>query len=139
MFTTPEGRITVFDPLPMWRTPVYQDIATLLIGLKSLPVQAVSLGLALPRSDLIGHEAAFLHGYFGDRPVPHTAVRAFQLLVLLDKWSALVSRQVRDGVVRPQLRQARIRVVSRYYHEEARRLLRRLDDERAIGVQPAEG
>jgi len=71
--------------------------------------------------------------------VPHTAVRAFQLLVLLDKWSALVSRHVRDGVVRPQLRQARIRVVSRYYHEEARRLLRRLDDERATGVRSAEG
>lgn len=126
MFTTAEGRITVFDPLPMWRAPVYQDIATLLVGLRALPVQAITQGLALPRPAVARYEAAFLDGYFGADDVPQTAVLAFQLLVLLDKWSALVSRRVRDGKVRPQLREARIRIASRHYKEEARRLLSRL-------------
>ncbi|TQN37900.1 phosphotransferase family enzyme [Blastococcus colisei] len=135
MFTSPNGRITVFDPLPMWRAPVYQDIATLLVGLRALPVQAITQGMALPREAVARYEAAFLSGYFGTDPVPSTAVPAFQLLVLLDKWSALVSRRIRHGTVRPRVREARIRIASRHYHEETRRLLRTLERRHAAGGQ----
>lgn len=135
MFTTPEGRITVFDPLPLWRAPVYQDVATLLVGLRTLPVQAVTQGLALPRRSLARYEVGFLRGYFGTDPVPGTAVAAFQLLVLLEKWSALVSRRARDGRVRSQLREARTRVFSRHYHAEARRLLRLLEGSPDAGAR----
>jgi hypothetical protein len=127
VFAGPEGRITGFDPLPIWRLPVYQDLATLVVGLRVLPVQTVTRGLALPRATLDRYEAEFLRGYFGEDPVPHSAVLAFQLLVLLDRWAALVSQQARRRSLRRHAQDARIHVACRHYEREARRLLVRID------------
>lgn len=127
MFTGPEGRITGFDPLPIWRLPVYQDLATLVVGLRVLPVQAVTRGLALPRRTLDRYEAEFLRGYFGEGPVPESAVVAFQLLVLLDRWAALVSQQSRRRSLRRHVQNARIDVACRHYQREARRLVARME------------
>jgi hypothetical protein len=125
LFAGPDGRITVFDPLPLWRVPQHQDLATLLVGVRVLPVQAGSQGRAFPPGVLDRYEAALLAGYFGDEAAPDRALAAFQLLVLLDKWSALVSRGPRQG--RPSsLRRARVWTFSRHYRAEAGRLLARL-------------
>jgi hypothetical protein len=132
MFTGPGGRITGFDPLPIWRLPVYQDLATLVVGLRVLPVQAVTWGLALPRGTLDRYEAQLLRGYFGEDPVPESAVLAFQLLVLLDRWAALVSQQARRSSLRRHVQDARIQMACRHYEREARRLVARVEAARAL-------
>lgn len=123
MFVSRSGRVTVFDPLPRWRVPMYQDLATVIVGMRVHPVQTTSQGLALSPRDLAQHERDLLAGYFDDRPVPLRAVRAYQLLVLLDKWSALVSKRLPAGRVRPHLHEARVRVAVHHYEREGRRLL----------------
>ena len=126
MFLSREGRITVFDPLPMWRVPVYQDLATMVVGLRMVSSQAMSRGLAFPSPQLQRFEGALYRGYFGDRPPPRTTLHVFQLLVLLDRWSSLVSRRSRHRGVRPHLRDARVRVISHHYETEAHRLARQV-------------
>lgn len=125
LFAGPGGEITVFDPLPLWRVPPYQDLATLLVGLRVLPVQAGSHGLAFSERVLDRYESAVLTGYFGEETVPAGALAAFQLLVLLDRWSALVSRGTRTGRL-PHVRRVRVWTYSQHYHAEARRLFRRI-------------
>ena len=127
IFTTADGRVTVFDPLPLWRVPVYQDLATLLIGARVHPLQASTLGLALPRAALADYEAAVVRGYFGSEPVPHRALALVQLLVLLDRWAALVSQRMPRGRARTGAREVRVRLASRHYEAEARRLLDAVD------------
>lgn len=122
MFAAASGRITVFDPLPKWSVPPYQDLATLVVGIRVLPLQATTQGLALSQAALGHYESALLGGYFGPERVPWPAVRAFQLLVLLDKWSAMVGKRTPHGRVRPQLHELRVRAASRHFHREARRL-----------------
>jgi hypothetical protein len=126
MFVSPSGRITVFDPLPRWRVAVYQDLATLTMGTRLIPLQAASQGFALPADVLDNCERALLSGYFGSVQPPMGAIRAYQLLVLLDRWSALVSKRIPNGRVRPQLHQIRVRVATRHYRAQARRLLGQL-------------
>jgi hypothetical protein len=127
MFLGAGGRITGFDPLPSRDVPLHLDLATLLVNTRVLPPQAVSQGMALPTAALDRYEAAVLQGYFGTDAVPHTEVAAFQLLVLLEKWAATVSKRLQGGRVRPQLHQVRVRLVSHHFHREARRLLRALE------------
>ena len=127
IFTTADGRVTVFDPLPLWRVPAYQDLATLIIGARVHPLQAATLGLALPGAALAGYEAAVLRGYFGGEPVPRRAMALVQLLVLLDRWAALVSQRMPRGRARTQARELRVRLASRHYEAEAGRLLDAVD------------
>lgn len=123
MFVSPTGRITVFDPLPRWRVAIYQDLATLTMGIRLIPLQAASQGFALPADVLDTCEQALLTGYFGSDQPPMAAIRAYQLLVLLDRWSALVSKRIPNGRVRPQLHEMRVRVATKHYRAQARRLL----------------
>lgn len=117
------GRVTVFDPFPVWRSPIYEDLARVLeVGLRLLDVQALSQGLALGRAEIAGYEQALLRGYFPDSHEPCPALRAHQLLLLLDKWSAVASKQ--------RSRMVRVRLASRYYAAEAGRLLTVLGAER---------
>ncbi|MGH3507746.1 MAG: hypothetical protein ACRDO2_11135 [Nocardioidaceae bacterium] len=126
MFASSTGRITIFDPLIEWAVPRYLDLAILTMSLRLLPIQTASQGLALSTIDLDRYEAAALRGYFG-KEVPYPAVRTFQLLVLLDRWSRLVSKTPATGVVQPQVRAARVRLATRHVRREGRRLLSRLD------------
>lgn len=128
IFAAPSGRVTVFDPLIRWRVPREQDIATLVVGLRVLPPQSASLGFALPRQDLLRYERGVLEGYFADEPVPYAAVRLFQLVVLLDRWSGTVSKQVQRGRVRRGLHSVRVAVASQHYRREVHRVLSLLDD-----------
>lgn len=123
MFAGASGRITVFDPLTRWRVPRYQDLATLTVGIRVLPVQSATQGMALSRSELVRYEDAVLRGYFGAEQVPLAAVRAYQLLVLLDRWSGTVGKRIGHGTVRPGLHHLRVQLAARHYHREARRLL----------------
>lgn len=133
IFTAADGCVTVFDPLPVWRIPVYQDLATLLVGARVHPLQAATRGLAFPRADLRGYEAAALRGYFGDEPPPERALAVVELLVLLDRWAAMVSQRTPRGRLRAQVRDARIRIASAHYEAEAMRLWTRAADGPAAG------
>ena len=134
LFTTTTGQITGFDPLPLWRLPVYQDLATIVIGLRVLPTQAATQGLMFARQRLATYEAALLRGYFGEEPVPRPALQAFQLLVLLDRWSARVALRSRREGARQRLQEAGVRLASRHYEAEVRGLLALLGD--TPGVRP---
>lgn len=126
MFAGSAGRITVFDPLTRWRVPRGHDLATLTTGLHVLPLQAASQGAALPAADLERYERAVLTGYFGE-DVPWGEVRVHQLLVLLDRWSALVSKSTRAGGPRSLVRAGRVGLATRHFAGEARRLVGELD------------
>lgn len=126
MFVRPEGRVTVFDPLLRWQVPRYQDLATLTVGLRVLPIQSATQGLALGRADLTRYASAVLGGYFGADGVPERPVRAFELLVLLDRWSGTVSKQVQGGWRRRRLHDLRVVLATQHYRREVDRVLRLL-------------
>jgi hypothetical protein len=88
----PNAHVTVLDTFARWRTPVYQDIGYFLNDLKMAYPQAISRGFTFISNQLITYERAFLRGYFGQEPVPYSAVRLYEALALLDKWSATVAR-----------------------------------------------
>jgi len=122
IFVGPSGRPTVFDPLLLWRVPCYQDLSTLIVACRAHPHQAATQGLALASRDLERYERAVLEGYFGSDPIPMDAIHLFQLLALLDMWSAQVSKRRRNGRLKPYLREARVHVANWHFEREARRL-----------------
>jgi len=132
VFVGDRGMVTGFDPLPCWRVARYKDLATLVIGMRIHPVQAASLGWAFDRSALAAYEQALHRGYFAGAEVPTTALEAFQLLVLLDRWADLVSKTARSGRVKSGLRAARVELANHYYETEARRTLRALQTARTV-------
>jgi hypothetical protein len=125
VFCSSAGRVTVFDPSPLWRVPVYEDLARMLtVGLRLVDVHAFSQGTALAAPMLQGYEEALLRGYFGADAVPRRTVRLFQLLVLLDKWSDHVSKRSRGGgTPRRAARAAMKGAAERHYRREATRLV----------------
>lgn len=127
MFVAASGQVTVFDPLPLWKVPRYQDLATIVVGVRTHSLQATSQGRAFAASDLARYERALLAGYFGT-DVPLAAVRAYELLVVLDRWATMVSKRARHGRVRPVLHAARKRLAVRHVEQEARRVLTDLVD-----------
>lgn len=123
IFTFPSGQITVFDSMPLWRVPIYEDIARITVGIRVFSQQALSQGLAFRQGDLDTCEKWFLEGYFGEGSAPLGAVRAYQALLLLDSWSLTVSKQVHGGRARRGLRTLRVRASSRFLRREASRLI----------------
>ncbi len=121
MFVDGNGRVTVFDPMPRWRQPRYEDLCRFTIGMRLLGLQLSSHGAAYSRGHLNRREREFLTGYFGD-DIPWAALRCYQLLILLDKWSALVDAESGDGW-RTRLRSATMLSAHEYIGREARRLL----------------
>lgn len=123
VFADRTGRVTGFDPMPLWRVPPYEDIARFTVGVRLLPEQNLSQGLAFDRALLDTYERAFLEGYFGTDLFPYGAVHAFQALLLLDRWGAMVSKQRRGSrSTRRAANHLRIQAASRSYRREAVRL-----------------
>ncbi len=67
-------------------------------------------------------EPAFLEGYFDGRPIPRAAIRVYELLLVLDKWAARVSR----GSGRGGLRRLPDRAIDDHFAARSRLLARRL-------------
>jgi hypothetical protein len=137
VFCSSTGRITVFDPSPLWRVPVYEDLARMLmVGLRLVDVQAFAQGTALPSSLLQSHEEALLRGYFGREEVPRRTVLLFQLLLLMDKWSDSVSKRSRGGGRSRQAARAAMRqAAERHYRREAVRLVGLLEAPDDVSLQ----
>lgn len=121
MFADADGRITVFDPMPRWQTPRYEDLCRFLVGMRLLGLQQHSRGLAYSRRVLDLREAQFLAGYYGEQEIPRDQIRCFQVLIMLDKWSALVDLSDKSASWRSRLR-ARA-TPHRFIGAEVRRLL----------------
>jgi hypothetical protein len=119
----PEARVTVFDTFANWRTSMYEDIGYFLNDIKMSYLQVVSQGLAFSARQLAAYEQAFLEGYFDQDPVPYPAIRLYEALALLDKWSSMITRlyerQNSNGIVIV----LEIRLASGYFKRRVKSLL----------------
>jgi hypothetical protein len=81
------------DVLGRWVTPVYEDLAYFLTALSCSRAQVISQGASLRGSIRRPVERRFLAAYGTSTAIPlsATALRGYQLLVLLDRWSRLRS------------------------------------------------
>jgi hypothetical protein len=126
MFLDAAGRITVFDPMPRWQVPPYEDICRFLVGMRLSGLQVHSQGIAYAQRALQRREDLFLGGYFGDDEVPLAAIGSYQLLILLDKWSALVDSAARRPGYGAAARRALMKPANAYIAREAHRLVARI-------------
>jgi aminoglycoside phosphotransferase (APT) family kinase protein len=111
------GRLAVIDLLGRWRAPRYEDVAAFLVSLHTSRANAATQGIVFGRG-IDRLEPAFLEGYFGADPIARFEVRLFELLLLLDKWSARTIRVDRAGGG------VRERMIDRHFATRARHLAR---------------
>jgi hypothetical protein len=122
VFVLPDGRLSVFDPMPRWAVPRYEDLSRFLVGMSLLGLQVHSHGAAYGRRAIEGREREVIEGYRTQLPVPLQQLRCYQLLILLDRWSALVDLGSRGPRARGRL--ALVKQASGYVRDEAQRVLR---------------
>ncbi len=117
----PSGRIAVIDISVKWRAPIYEDLAGLLVALRMNRANALTRGRVFgPAVGVL--EPAFLEGYFDGRPIPRAAIRVYELLLVLDKWSSLMSRSM-DARTRRRFQE---RAIHDHFAASSRLLARRL-------------
>ena len=107
VFVGPGDRVAGFDAAPRVLGPSYEDVARFLVAVRTSGVQVLSFGRAYATARLDSLQERFLHGYYAGEPPPLPALRAFELLVLLNKYSAVIARSGSDSL-RVRLR-ARLR------------------------------
>ena len=126
ILVSPTGRVSVLDTFAKWRTPIYEDIGYFLTGLKMTSPQVASHGLVFGRDQLKAYEDAFLKGYFGHKTIPYPAVRLYELLALLDKWSSVLISSYRRSSGLKVVGDAKAALASLYFKRSTRRLLRQV-------------
>ena len=115
------GRIVVLDPLARWAVPEQEDLCRFLVGVQLSGLQVHTRGAAYAADTLARWQDDVIAGYYGDG-APMAAVRCYQLLLTLDKWSALVEPAPHDGV-KATLRNVSQDAASGYVRAQAERLL----------------
>ena len=85
-----DGKITVLDTPAICHSPIYEDLAYLLVGLKARWSQVLSLKLAYDSHQLTLYAQEFLSGYFGQTPIPYRIIRLFEVQALLVRWSSKI-------------------------------------------------
>ena len=115
------GRLAVIDLLARWQAPPFEDLAGFLVALQTSRANAATRGLLFGRT-IAKLEPAFLSGYYGSEPVPRTAIRVYELLLVLDKWAARANRnRTLRGVGR-----IRERLIEGHFDARSRLLAHRL-------------
>jgi hypothetical protein len=122
VFLGPHGRITVFDPFPLWRVCVYEDLARLTMGVRLLGSQVMTHGRLLSEELCERWEARLLEAYAGDDPPPTDELHLFQSLLLMDRWGELLGKRPARGRARQVARRVRMRVGSSWYEQQSERL-----------------
>jgi hypothetical protein len=117
-----DGRIVIVDPLVRWAVPAHEDLCRFLVGMQLLGWQLLTRGAALSPATLERWEDLVISGYYGDGE-PSGSLRCFQLLILLDKWSALV-QPAGTGPLRTAGRLIQQRTATGYVRAQAERLVR---------------
>ncbi|MBA3777952.1 MAG: hypothetical protein H0X16_01350 [Chloroflexi bacterium] len=100
IFVGPGNRVAGYDMTAAWRAPPYEDIGYFLTSMKTNRVMLATAGLARRTVPIRQYEEAFLNGYFGEHRRPNGAIALFELVALLDRWSALVARAGHSSYVR---------------------------------------
>lgn len=126
----PDARVTVLDTFATWRTSLYEDIGYFLNDLKMNYLQVVSQGFAFGAGQLAAYEQAFLEGYFDHEPIPYSAVRLYEALALLDKWSSLIARLYERPNSTQIVTQLKLKLASRYFKRRVNSLLDELKREK---------
>jgi len=85
-----DGKITALDTPAICHSPIYEDLAYLLVGLKAKWSQIFSLNLAYDSHQLASYEREFLSGYFDQSPVPYRIIRLYEVQALLVRWSSKI-------------------------------------------------
>ncbi len=120
------GRVVVLDALARWAVPEQEDLCRFLVGVQLNGLQVHTRGAAYAADTLAHWQSEVVKGYYGPA-APLAAVRCYQLLLTLDKWSALIEpaqneTAVRDGV-KATLRKVSQDSASGYVRAQAERLL----------------
>lgn len=127
VFLADGGPLIVFDPLPRWRVPRFEDLSRFLVASRLPAVQVHTHGLAYGATDLDRRERAVIEGYGADERLPRSELRCHQLLITLDRWCALIDSPSRSRPAR--LRRTSIHQASGYLRAEAERLVRLIESE----------
>ena len=127
VFLAEDGRLTVFDPLPRWRVPRFDDLCRFLVAARLPAVQVHTQGAAYGANGLDRRERAVIEGYGADEDLPLPELRCHQLLITLDRWCALVDSPSRSRTAR--LRRTSLHRASGYLREETGRLVRLIESE----------
>lgn len=120
------ARVTVLDTLAQWRTPIYKDIGYFLNGFKTSYPQVISQGLAFSSDQLAALERAFLKGYFGKEPIPYPAIRLYEALMLLEKWSNTIAKIHQQTILNKPIRQINAVFLNQYFKRRAKKLLKKI-------------
>jgi hypothetical protein len=126
----PNHRVTVLDTFAKWQTPIYEDIGYFINELKMSSPQIFSQGLAFSADQLALYEDAFLNGYFGCAPIPYPAIRLYEALALLDRWSSLVARFDNQPGAAKLTGQFKMALTNRYFKNRVEKLLAELSSVR---------
>lgn len=90
ILSEPCGRIRIIDTLARWQSPVYEDLAKFLFGMKLSQQQVWTMGHAYNSQQMAWFEQQFLEGYFNDEPIPYAQIRLFECQTILERWVAFV-------------------------------------------------
>ena len=96
-----------------------------LVAVRLQGSQVHTHGAAFAPQQLARYEQAVLEGYADGKPLRLPELRCYQLLITLDKWSALVSSPSRSWSGR--LQYASLTWAFRYLRSESRRLLQLIE------------
>lgn len=116
-----DERVVAIDTLARRHAPIFEDLASFTVGSRFGRLQLRTYGLAFDRRLLAEIDDAFLGGYFDPSPVPDAAFRTYEVLMLLDRWAAVLTWSSRGPVG-----QAARRLASRLLDREIGRALSRL-------------
>jgi hypothetical protein len=117
------ARVTVLDTFSRWRTPIYEDIGYFLNELKTSYPQLISQGLAFRSDQLSAYEQAFLEGYFEKEPIPYGAIRLYEILALLDRWSSMVARLSQQAGFKKSISRLQLMLMGPYFKRRLHSLL----------------
>jgi len=122
VFVGPHRKVTVFDPLPLWRVCVFEDLARLTMGVRLLGPEVLTHGRLLGKTVCDRWEARLLAAYADGARPPADQLHVYQALLLMDRWGELVGKRPARGRARQTSRRVRVRVGSGWYERQARRL-----------------
>jgi hypothetical protein len=122
VLVTGEGRVVVIDPQPRWAVPVHEDLCRFLVGLQLSGLQVHTHGAAIGGATLEHWQDLVIAGYHGE-PSSTGALRCYQLLILLDKWSALLAPAGSAGGPRAGARRLLQAAADGYVRTQAERLV----------------
>jgi hypothetical protein len=128
VFVLGDGRLVVFDPLPRWRVPRFEDLGRFLVAFRLQAVQLHTHGAAYGAEEQDHRERAVIDGYCGSDTVRSPELRCHQLLITLDRWCTLVDSPSHGWSGR--LRHASLDRAAGYLRKETRRLVELIESGR---------